>query len=162
MMRLPSPPTTVLRIGEGEAWPRQYESEEMFFEEGADRSAARALPLLLLPVAAPLRAVVDEADGWTTFELASLVLASTLPKLSRTKCGSTLRVVWITSGRRRARSDGRCHHELGSRFATETMRDCVLGGWVPDTGRRSVVALEEPVTKSLANTDGNSIRLISP
>ena len=54
--------------------------------------------------------------------------------------------------------DGRCHHELGSRFATETMRDCVLGGWVPDTGRRSVVALEEPVTKSLANTDGNSIR----
>ena len=58
----------VLRIGEGEAWPRQFEFEESFFEEGADRSAARVLPLLLLPVATQLRRVLDEGDEWTTFE----------------------------------------------------------------------------------------------
>ena len=50
----------VLRIGEGEAGPRQFEFEDTFFEEGADRSAARVLPLLLLPVATQLRAVLDE------------------------------------------------------------------------------------------------------
>ena len=148
---------TVLRIGEGEAWPRQYESEEMFFEEGADRSAARALPLLLLPVAAPLRAVVDGADGWTTFERAARAgvnLAQAVANEVRLHLARGLDHVWETP----CAEDGRCHHELGSRFATETMRDCVLGGWVPDAGRRSVVALEEPVTESLANTDDNSIR----
>ena len=60
----------VLRIGEGEAGPRQFEFEGTFIEEGADRSAARTLPLLLLPVAAQLRTVLDEVDGWTTFERA--------------------------------------------------------------------------------------------
>ena len=147
---------TVLRIGEGEAWPRQYEFEETFFEEGADRSAARALPLLLLPVAAPLRAVVDEADGWTTFERAARAgvnLAQAVANEVRLHLARGLDHVWETP----CAEDGRCHHELGSRFATETMRDCVLGGWIPDAGRRSVVALEEPVTESLANTDDDSI-----
>ena len=53
--------------------------------------------------------------------------------------------------------DGRCHHEVGLRLATETMRDCVLGSRNPATGRRSILALEDPVTESLANTDDDSI-----
>ena len=39
--------------------PRQFEFEESYFEQGADRSAARVLPLLLLPNAAALRACMD-------------------------------------------------------------------------------------------------------
>ena len=147
---------TVLRIGEGEPGLRQYEVEETFFEEGADRSAARALPLLLLPVAARLRADVDEADGWTTFERAaraSVNLAHAVANEVRFHLARGLDHVWETP----CAEHGRCHHEVGLRLATETMRDCVLGSWDPDTGRRSIVALEEPVTESLANTDDDSI-----
>ena len=42
---------TVLRVSEGEASPGPYEFEGTYFEQGADRSAARALPLLLMPAA---------------------------------------------------------------------------------------------------------------
>ena len=153
---LPFAADTVLRIGEGEAWPRQYEFEGTFFERGSDRSAARALPLLLLPVAAPLRAVVDKAAGWTTFERAAgagVNLAHAVANEVRLNLARGLDHVWETP----CAEDGRCHHEVGLRLATETMRDCVLGGWSPDAGRRSVVALEDPVTESLANTDDDSI-----
>ena len=147
---------TVLRIGEGETWPRQYEVEETFFEEGADRSAARALPLLLLPVADPLRIVVDEADGWAAFERAAragVSLAQAVANEVRLQLARGLDHVWETP----CAEDGRCHHEVGWRIATETMRHCVLGDWTPDTGQRSVLSLEEPVTESLANTDDDSI-----
>ena len=147
---------TVLRIGEGVAWPRQYEFEATFFEKGADRSAARALPLLFLPVAAPLRAVIDNTDGWTTFERAAgagVNLAHAVANEVRLNLARGLDHVWETP----CAEDGPCHHEVGLWLATETMRDCVLGGWPPDAGRRSVVALEDPVTESLANTDDDSI-----
>ncbi len=41
----------LFRIGEHEPGPRPYEFEDTFFEMGGDRSAARALPLLVLPAA---------------------------------------------------------------------------------------------------------------
>ena len=147
---------TVLRIGEGEPGLRQYESEETFFEEGADRSAARALPLLLLPIAAPLRTDVPKAAGWTTFELAARAgvnLARAVSTEVRLHLTRSLDHVWETPCAER----GCCHHEVGLRLATETMRDCVLGSWDPDVERRSIVALKEPVTESLANTDDDSI-----
>ena len=53
--------------------------------------------------------------------------------------------------------DGRCHHEVGWRIATETMRHCVLSGWDPATKRRTVLALKEPYAKPLDRVDDNSI-----
>ena len=146
----------VLRIGEGEAPPRQFEFEDTFFEEGADRIAARVLPLLLLPVTAQLRAVLDEGDGWTTFERAfrsGVSLARAVADEVRLHLARGLDHVWKTS----CVKDGCCHHEPGWRIATETMRFCVLGDWAHDTGRRSILALEEPFTESLANTADDSI-----
>ena len=146
----------VLRIGEGEAWPRQFEFEDTFFESGADRSASRVLPLLLLPAATQLRAVLDEEDGWTTFERAfraGVNLARAVADEVRLHLARGLDHVWKTSCVR----DGHCHHELGSWIATETMRICVLGAWDPETGRRSVLSLEEPVAESLAGVDPDSI-----
>ena len=151
---------TVLRIGEGEPGLRQYESEETFFEEGADRSAARALPLLLVPVAAPLRADVPKADGWTTFERAARAgvnLARAVSSEVRLHLARGLDHIWQTP----CADHGRCHHEVGFQLATETMHDCVLGSWDPDTGRRSIVALEEPVTESLVNTADDLISRIA-
>ena len=147
---------TVLRIGEGEAWPRPYDFEGSYFEDGADRSAARALPLLLLPVARSLRAIVDETDGCATFErvaAAGLNLAQAVVTEVRLHLARGLDCIWETP----CAKDARCHHEVGLWLATETMRDCVLGDWDPDSGRQSDVVLEEPVTESLANTAANSI-----
>ena len=146
----------VLRIGEGEAWPRQFEFEDSFFEEGADRSAARVLPLLLLPVATQLRGVLDERDEWTTFERtfrAGVNLARAVADEVRLHLARGLDHVWKTL----CVKDGHCHHELGWWVATERMRFCVLGVWDPETGRRSVLSLEEPVTESLAGVDADSI-----
>ena len=146
----------VLRIGEGEASPRQFEFEDSFFEAGADRSAARVLPLLLLPVATQLRAVIDEGDGWTTFERAfraGVNLARAVADEVRLHLARGLDHVWKTS----CVKDGHCHHELGWWIATETMHFCVLGAWDPESRRRSILSLEEPVTESLSGVDADAI-----
>ena len=147
---------TVLRIGEGEAWPRQFEFEDTFWEQGADRSAARALPLLFLPEAARVRAVVDKADGWTAFERAAgagVNLARAVSNEVRLHLARGLDPVW----KKPCTMDGRCHHEVGWRIVTETMRCCELGGWERTTGRRSLLALTDPIVESLARVDDRSI-----
>lgn len=171
---------TVLRIGEGEAWPRSDEIETAYFEQGADRSAARAVPLLLLPVAAQLRidmdgrhgritrrpswrrrafqrsAAVDDIDGDATLRrarAAAIGLARTEVYEVRLHLARGLDHLWES----RCAEGGTCQHEAGILLATETMRDCVLGGWDPKTGRRGTVMLEEPVTESLASVAGDSI-----
>ena len=146
----------VLRIGESEASPRLFEFEDTYFEFGANRTAARVLPLLLLPVAAQLRAVLDEDDGRMTFEHAlhsGVNFSRAVAYEVRLHLARGLDHVWKTS----CLKDGHCHHELGGWIAAETMRCCVLGDWDPETGRRRVLPLEEPITESIAGVDDDSI-----
>ena len=147
----------VLRVSEGEAPTGLFDIEESYFEQGADRSAARALPLLLLPLAAQLRALVDGAGGSATFErvsTAGLRLAQALVNEVRLHLARGLDHLWATP----CVQEGLCHHQVGWRIATATMRDCALGGWDRETGMRSVVLLDEPIADSLANAPDNSIR----
>ena len=147
---------TVLRVSEGEVPPGPYEFEETYFEQGAARSAARVLPLLLMPAAAHLRAVFDGADGSATFKRAStagLKIAQAVANEVRLHLARGLGHLWATS----CTQDGPCHHQVGWQIATETMRDCALGGWIPDAGVRSVIVLDEPLADSLANTADDSI-----
>ena len=148
---------TVLRVSEGEASPRPYEVEETYFEEGADRSAARVLPMLLMPDAAHLRAIVDGADGSATFKrvsAAGLNLAQAVANEVRLHLARCLDHLWATP----CVQEGPCHHLVGWQIATATMRDCAVGGWNADTGMRSVIMLDEPLAKSLTNTSDDSIR----
>ena len=150
---------TVLRVGEGEAPPRQFEFEETYFEQGADRTAARTLPLLLLPSAARLRASIDKGDGWKAFERvarAGVNLARAVSNEVRLHLARGLDHVWKTPCA--VEMDGHCHHEVGWKIATETMRCCVLGGLDRATGRRMALVLEDPLTESLAGTDDDKIR----
>ena len=150
----------LLRIGEGAAESRQYEFESTLYKEGADRSVARALPLLLLPIAAQFRAVVDGNDGSTIFGRtvgACVNLARAVVDEVRLYLACGLDHVWKTP----CVEHGHCHHELGWRIATETLSRCVLGARNPETGRRSVLALKEPITVSLASTADDSIRVFS-
>ena len=148
---------TVLRVAEGEPSPSPYEIEETYFEQGADRSAARVLPLLLAPDAAQLLALVGGKDGQETSErvsIAGLKLAQAIANEVRLQLARGLDYLWATP----CIEDGSCHHLIGWQIITEMMRDCKFGGWNPKTGTRSVVLLDEPIAESLESTADDSIR----
>ncbi|MEU9136915.1 hypothetical protein AB0D33_13255 [Streptomyces sp. NPDC048404] len=147
----------LLRIGENAAPPRRFESEDSYFEQGADRIAAQALPLLLLPAAAELRAQMDGKDGSTTYRQAAAAageLAHSLPNEVRVHLTRGLDHVWPTEC---TAGSNTCHHETAFQLTIETMRDCTLGDWDPETGQRKVVALHDPVAHSLAAAAADSI-----
>jgi DNA-binding transcriptional ArsR family regulator len=146
----------VIRVGEGEVSPRQFEYEQTYFEQGADRSAARVLPLLLLPSSAALSSLINADDGLETHSRAVAAagnLARSVPDEVRLHLARGLDRVWDTP----CRDDGTCHHETALQLAIETMRDCAFGAWNSDTGRRGVVVLADPVERSLADTADNGI-----
>lgn len=146
----------VLRVGIGEPDPRQYEFEESYFEQGGDRSVARAITLLLLPSAHAVRVLADGEDGSQTYEqamAAALQLARAEVREVRVHLARGLDRLWAVP----CAADGPCHHEAGLQIAVEAMRDCVLGSWNPQTQRREIDQLAEPVAQSLADTPGESI-----
>ena len=146
----------VLRVGIGEPDPRQYEFEESYFEQGGDRSVARAIPLLLLPSAHAVRVLTDGEDGSPTYEqatAAALHLARAEVREVRVHLARGLDRLWAVP----CAADGPCHHETGLKIAIETMRDCLLGNWNPQTQRREIDQLADPVTQSLADVPGESI-----
>ena len=147
---------TLLRVLEGEMLPSPFEYEETYFEEGADRSAARVLPLLLTPAGARLREIAGSGDGEKIIERAfsaGLKAAQAVAYEVRLNLARGLDHLWETP----CVQDGSCHHQAGLRFATETMRYCAVGGWNPYVGRHSVIALEEPLAESLGNIPDDSI-----
>ena len=147
---------TVLRVSEGEVSPGPFEFEETCFEQGADRSAAGVLPLLLMPSAALLRAIIDGADGLATFRrvsAAGLNLAQAVANEVRLHLARGLDHLWATP----CAQEGPCHHRVGWQIACETLRDCALGGWNPDFGGCAIVLLDEPLADSLENTPDDSI-----
>ena len=147
---------TVIRIGEGAVVPNPFDSEYSFFEQGADRSAARALPLLLLPNATRLRAVVDGGDGAEAYSRVSAAaggIARDLPNEVRVHLARGLDRVWEAP----CTADESCHHGTALHLAVETMRDCAFGPWNPDTGRQQVIVLADPVDQALADIAGKDI-----
>ena len=147
----------VVTVVEDAASLRHFEVETSFFDQGSDRSAARALPLLLMPTAAPIIARLHGRTGMVAHERmvqAGLKLASAVPGEVRMQLARGLDHLWATPCVRR----GRCHHEDGWQLVTETMRDCLLGDWAPSTGTRSAERLDEPFSESLARADGDSIQ----
>ena len=145
----------LLRIGDGEAGPRLSDLEDAFFGLGADRTAARVLPTLLLPNAARLREVVGAGSERAAFGRAArggVRLARAVANEVRLHLARGLDHIWDTP----CVEGGLCQHEVGLQIATETMRDCVL---VPESAavRPEVVTLEEPFDTALADLKGASI-----
>jgi hypothetical protein len=147
---------TVIRIGEGTVAPNPFDNEDSYFEQGAERSAARALPLLLLPKAAALRAIVDGGDGSEVYSraaAATVSIARSLPNEVRVHLARGLDRIWEAP----CAGKESCHHGTALHLAVETMRDCVFGRWNPDIGRRQIIMLADPVDRTLAHTADNQI-----
>ena len=147
---------TVLRVSEGAASPRIYEYEDTYFEQGADRSAARVIPLLLMPSAARLREMIDEGAEPMTLKrisIACLTIARAVASEVRLNLARGLDHIWATP----CANGGTCHHHFGLQIVIETMRDCTVGGWNPQDGMPHIVVLDEPIDKSLSNTADDAI-----
>lgn len=146
----------LVSLGKSAAEPRPFESAESYYEPGAHRSAAKALPLLLLPAAANLRTAIDGMDGSATLEQtfdACISLSGAVADEVRLHLACGLDRVWKTP----CAEHGCCHHELAWRIATETMRCCVIGDSDRDAGRPTILPLEEPFAESLARAADDSI-----
>lgn len=146
---------TVIHVGEREAPFRRFEYEETYFEFGSDRSAARALSLLLLPIAAPLRVALEGVEGARVFDrivLAATNLAHAKTNEVRLHLARGLDCVWDIQC-----TENQCHHEVALQVAIETMRDCALGEWDADLGRRQILLLSESVVLSLTALSDDAI-----
>lgn len=139
---------TVLVIAEAVGQADQSGFEESYFEQGADRVAARALPLLLLPAAEALRdacGAEDGVSGKTRVTEAGTRLARASASEVRLYLARGLDPVWEAPCR-----PAPCHHEAAFGLAVESMRDCVLGGWDTAAQRRRILRVSDPVAGSLA------------
>jgi hypothetical protein len=146
----------VLTVAEGLPRPDGFEFAGSFFDQGADRSAARALPLLLLPEAARLRETCAREDGTSGDQRTSEAgrrLAQAVADETRLYLARGLDAVWGAP----CVQGGRCHHELGLELAIESMRDCVLGDWDESGQQRRIDRLQEPVVETLGGLADNSI-----
>lgn len=157
----PLPEDTLLFAAEvalqiGEASPSPQDVEDMLYDYGADRSASRAVALLLLPAASGLCALLDQGDGSTAFDRAvraGVNLARTPSYEVRLHLARGLDQLWKTP----CAKSGLCQHEAGWRLATETMRHCALGPVDSETGRRPTLRLEDPLGESLAHSAANTV-----
>jgi hypothetical protein len=147
---------TVLQVGAGAAWPRDFDNEDSYYEQGADRSAGRTLPLLLLPSAKPLLTLVDGDDGSSAYErvkAAGITLARAVAHEVRLHLGRGFDRVWEAP----CADVVGCHHEVALKFVLESMRDCAFGDWDPSTGERHTVLLDDPIEASLAKISDKAI-----
>jgi hypothetical protein len=148
----------LLRVAEGEPAKHPYENPESYFMQGADRSAATALPLLLMPAARHVRRLVGGDDGAGILRragAAAAALSRAVPHETRLFLARGLDPVWTTS----CASEGECAHRVAFDVAVSTMRDCVLGPWNSELQERTIEELADPVANTLLQVADDSIYL---
>jgi len=128
-----------------------------FFGQGVDRSAARALPYLLLPAAGALRESlsINSADEVGRLIALNGAVARGASNEARLAYARALDVLWSTP----CSSDlqGRCHHRVACDLVEASYRDCVFGPWNNSLQQQAIAQLGSPSTFSLAAIDADRI-----
>jgi hypothetical protein len=145
---------TILGVAEAATPADELEFSGTMFEQGADRTAADAIPLLLLPQAAGLRERADaKANGESTrCVVAAVRLSRAVADETRLHLARGLDPLWETPC-----AGDPCHHSVALALAIESMRDCAVGGWDNDTQRRRVRVVEDPVEQRLAEVPDDDV-----
>jgi hypothetical protein len=130
--------------------------DDSLFSQGADRSAARALPFLLLPAALELRAALDIQGADDVDELIELSRAVSAKGARETRLAyaRALDAVWAAPCHA-THLHGRCHHRIAFDLVTESFLDSVIGPWDSEAQRRSIVRLDPPTSSSLDALNGD-------
>jgi hypothetical protein len=132
--------------------------DDSFFSQGADRSAARAFPYLLLPGAAVLRGElgVDGPEDLEEFELLATALASQSANEARLTFARGLDAVWAAP----CDTDhlyGRCHHSVAFELVTDSYLQCAFGPWDFERQQRPIIKLSPGGTAALHTLTGDDI-----
>jgi DNA-binding transcriptional ArsR family regulator len=146
----------VLRIAEGDMPQRDHAIEESYFSQGADRKAARALPLLLTPAANHVRRLIDGADGtaaYTRIEAAIAAMAGSNVLQTRLFLALGLDHVWGAP----CTHNPDCPHQAALHITVEMMRECVFGPWNMEQQQHPIQALADPVVDTLPAVAGDDI-----
>jgi hypothetical protein len=137
--------------------------DDSLFPQGVDRSAARALPYLLLPSADQLRDSLGIDAQESTGLLISLCEAMAIGASNEARLALARSLDDVWSAPCSSDLDGRCHHEVAFEIVGVSVRDCILGPWDNKRQERPIVPLEPPIIRSLAATEGDIVvRRLSP
>jgi len=119
---------------------------------GADRSAAAALPMLLLPA-------LSEA-GTDPAELTQALYrcATSVPDEVRIIFAQATTPVWAAPCHPVTPSGACCHQQLWA-AAIQGLRDCQLGEWSQTEQRRLIAPVEEPFGETLAGIPADRLLL---
>ncbi|MGH3525930.1 MAG: hypothetical protein ACRDQ6_01290 [Pseudonocardiaceae bacterium] len=138
--------------------------DDSLFSQGADRSAARGLPYLLLPSALELRNTLEVASGVNVAQLIDLsrAVAWSASNEARLSYARSLDDVW--SAACSTDLQGRCYHRIAFELVEASYSDCALGPWDSDHQQRTIAQLDPPIAASLATIEADRIiiRRISP
>jgi hypothetical protein len=131
------------------------DGDPSYFMQGVDRSAARALPHLLLPAARDLRAALGIDTGDANDLLVSLneAVAVGASNEARLEYARSLDEVWHAP----CPSEGKCHHQVAFEVVQASFRDCILGPWDNEGQKREIVPLKPPFVESLAKAQEDQI-----
>ena len=148
---------TILRIGEAVTPTDDLEFSGSMFEQGADRTAASAIPLLLLPQAAELREHADaQTDGEASRCLAAARrLARGVADETRLHLAQGLDPLWTTPC-----AGDPCHHKLALGLAIASMRDCAICDWDNAAQRHRVRVISDPVEQQLAEVADDDLLVL--
>ncbi|WP_172653096.1 hypothetical protein [Rhodococcus opacus] len=135
-------------------------SDDSLFSQGADRSAGRAMPYLLLPTARDLRRALDmnSVEGVQSLVALSGAIASRASSEARLAYASALDTVWEAPCNQ-DHLDGRCHHRIAMNLVQESILESTVGPWDSEVRHRPTVRLDPPTFAALAAVDGTSIRI---
>jgi hypothetical protein len=124
--------------------------EGQYFDLGADRAAARALPALLTPA---LAGALSEANV-TTADIASVgkALAGKGPLETRLFLARGLDVLWMSPC-----TGGDCVHKTALAWVDESARGAEIGPWDVEEQRSPRLRIEGDVTGRLKQIDGESV-----
>jgi hypothetical protein len=150
--------TVLLQVAAGVAEYQNDDFDDSFFSQGADRSAARALPFLLLPAARELRTALSVHGSDDVDELVALSRAVAVNGVNeaRLSYARALDAVWAAPCDA-AHLFGRCHHRIAFDLVTESFADSLIGRWDADAQRRTITRLDPPNASSLDTVKGDDI-----
>ena len=129
--------------------------EDTIFGSGADRSAARALPFLLLPAAYELRTSLA-LDGADELVATSGSVAIHGDHETRLAYARALDVVWATPCDL-DHLGGRCQHRIAFDLVIESARESAVGPWNQESQERDPVRLDLPISTALDAIPGDDI-----
>lgn len=132
--------------------------DDSFFEQAVDRSAARALPYLLLPNASSLRSKLGiiGADELDAVVAPLRVVGATGSKEARLAFARSLDAVW-NAPCEPEHLLGRCHHAIAFELVTASYLPARLGEWDVQAQRFPIVNLDTPDADGLAATPGDKL-----